>query len=154
MQYFDSYRHRRSYLGTRAVTEAIGARGSIGLPEQERDGSLASWINDGVNIIFAGNNFSAAYHLRILREFLGNDVCLCVVSKSGETMETKAAFASSKRRWRQSTAKKKLKNVFMSLRARAALCAGKQKQRDTKYLILAKMWAADIRCLQRRDCFR
>ncbi len=85
-----------SYLGTRAVTEAIGARGSIGLPEQERDGSLASWINDGVNIIFAGNNFSAAYHLRILREFLGNDVCLCVVSKSGETMETKAAFAMLK----------------------------------------------------------
>ncbi|MCI8631607.1 MAG: glucose-6-phosphate isomerase [Firmicutes bacterium] len=85
-----------SYLGTRAVTEAVGARGSIGLPAKEADGTLASWIKDGVHLIFAGNNLSASYHLRILRELLGNDVCLCVVSKSGETTETKAAFAMLK----------------------------------------------------------
>ncbi len=85
-----------SYLGTSAVTEADGARGSIGLPAKEADGTLASWIKDGVHLIFAGNNLSASYHLRILRELLGNDVCLCVVSKSGETTETKAAFAMLK----------------------------------------------------------
>ncbi len=47
----------------------------------------------GVRIVFAGNNISGTYHKRILRDMENEDVCLCVISKSGSTTEIKVAFS-------------------------------------------------------------
>lgn len=47
----------------------------------------------GVRVMFAGNNISGTYHKRILRAMENEDVCLCVVSKSGSTTEIKVAFS-------------------------------------------------------------
>ncbi len=43
-------------------------------------------------LYFAGCNMSATYHARIMKAVKNDDVCLIVVSKSGTTMETSAAF--------------------------------------------------------------
>ncbi len=43
-------------------------------------------------IYFAGWNLSAVYHASLLNKLTNEDVCVCVVSKSGTTMETAAAF--------------------------------------------------------------
>lgn len=65
-----------SYLGARAVTEA-----------------LAHTATGGVEVRFAGNNMSAAYHSEILADAEKREVCLCVISKSGTTTEPSMAFA-------------------------------------------------------------
>lgn len=65
-----------SYLGARAVTEA-----------------LAHTATGGVELLFAGNNMSAAYHSEVLARAQERDVCLCVISKSGTTAEPSMAFA-------------------------------------------------------------
>lgn len=65
-----------SYLGTAAVIEALGGS-KTGCPE----------------ILFAGNNLSGCYHARFKEVIENNDVCLCVVSKSGGTMESRLAFS-------------------------------------------------------------
>lgn len=46
-----------------------------------------------VEIIFAGYNFSARYVREILRRMEGKEVSLCVISKSGTTMETLTAYS-------------------------------------------------------------
>ncbi len=65
-----------SYLGTAAILDALG--GSKGAcPE----------------VMYAGNNMSG-YYLAQFKEVIENkDVCLCVVSKSGGTMESRLAFS-------------------------------------------------------------
>lgn len=65
-----------SYLGTAAVLEALGGN-KLGCPE----------------ILYAGNNMSGYYHNRFKEIIKRNDVCLCVVSKSGGTMESRLAFS-------------------------------------------------------------
>ena len=65
-----------SYLGTAAILEALGGRRE-GCPE----------------VVFAGNNLSGAYHRRLLKHIAGKEICLCVVSKSGKTMESQIAFS-------------------------------------------------------------
>ena len=65
-----------SYLGTAAILEALGGRRE-GCPE----------------VVFAGNNLSGAYHSRLLKHIAGKEICLCVVSKSGKTMESQIAFS-------------------------------------------------------------
>ena len=47
----------------------------------------------GPEVLFAGNNLSGTYHAGILKRLSEEDVCLCVISKSGETIETRAAFS-------------------------------------------------------------
>lgn len=65
-----------SYLGTAAVLEALGGS-KPGCPE----------------VLYAGNNMSG-YYLADFRSVIEeNDVCLCVVSKSGGTMESRLAFS-------------------------------------------------------------
>ena len=65
-----------SYLGTAAVIDALGGSKS-GCPD----------------VLFAGNNLSGNYHAQFKKIVDENDVCLCVVSKSGGTMESRIAFS-------------------------------------------------------------
>lgn len=65
-----------SYLGTAAVLDALGGS-KPGCPE----------------VVYAGNNMSG-YYLAGLKDVVENsEVCLCVVSKSGGTMESRLAFS-------------------------------------------------------------
>lgn len=65
-----------SYLGTAAVIEALGGS-KPGCPE----------------ILYAGNNMSGHYLADFKKVVEDNEVCLCVVSKSGGTMESRLAFS-------------------------------------------------------------
>lgn len=65
-----------SYLGTAAVLSALGGS-KEGCPE----------------ILYAGNNMSGYYLAKFRKVVEENDVCLCVVSKSGGTMESRLAFS-------------------------------------------------------------
>lgn len=64
-----------SYLGTEAVFSALGGR-RAGYPD----------------LVFAGNSLSGEYHSRLIRSLEGRNFCICVVSKSGTTMESRLAF--------------------------------------------------------------
>ncbi len=63
-----------SYLGAKAAIDALGK------------------ASDAPEVKFAGINLSATYHARLLEEMTAKEVCLCVISKSGTTVETTAAF--------------------------------------------------------------
>lgn len=63
-----------SYLGAKAAIDALE-----GEP-------------DAPQVKFAGINLSAVYHDKLLKEMASQDVCLCVISKSGTTVETTATF--------------------------------------------------------------
>lgn len=63
-----------SYLGTAAVAEALEAQ--RGCPQ----------------LVYAGHNLSGNYLDKIVKLVQRKETCLCVVSKSGNTMETRIAF--------------------------------------------------------------
>ncbi|MDO4745588.1 MAG: glucose-6-phosphate isomerase, partial [Bacillota bacterium] len=63
-----------SYMSAKAAIEA--------LPKTE----------DGIDVRFAGINFSSPYHRELMDEMSRKETVLCVVSKSGNTMEIRAAF--------------------------------------------------------------
>lgn len=63
-----------SYLGAKAAIDALG-RGP-----------------DAPEVKFAGINLSAAYHSKLLLKLQKKETCLCVISKSGTTVETTATF--------------------------------------------------------------
>ena len=65
-----------SYLGTAAIIDALGGS-KPGYPE----------------VLYAGNNMSGLYHAQFKEVIDNHDVCLCVVSKSGGTMESRLAFS-------------------------------------------------------------
>ncbi|MBQ0017901.1 MAG: glucose-6-phosphate isomerase [Clostridiales bacterium] len=65
-----------SYLGAAAIVDALGGS-APGCPE----------------ILFAGNTLSGNYHADFGPIVRDNDVCICVVSKSGGTMESRLAFS-------------------------------------------------------------
>lgn len=65
-----------SYLGTAAILEALGGK-KDGYPE----------------LVFAGNNISGTYLNDVVKKMDKANPYLCVVSKSGNTMETKIAFS-------------------------------------------------------------
>lgn len=64
-----------SYLGTAAIRDALAEN------------------LDGIDLYFAGNNLSGTYLSRILEVIDNNEVSVCVVSKSGTTMETLIAWS-------------------------------------------------------------
>ena len=64
-----------SYLGARAVIEALGGRGS-----------------DDMEVIYAGHTLDEAYYRRLLRSLEDEDFCVVVISKSGTTTEPAIAF--------------------------------------------------------------
>ncbi len=63
-----------SYLGSRAVLEALGA--GPGTPE----------------ILFAGTSLGGGALQQVIRRLVGRDFRLCVISKSGTTLEPAVAF--------------------------------------------------------------
>lgn len=63
-----------SYMSAKAAIEA--------LPKAE----------DGIDVRFAGINFCSPYHRELMNEMSRKETVLCVVSKSGNTMEIRAAF--------------------------------------------------------------
>lgn len=63
-----------SYLGAKAAIDVLPKE--PGYPE----------------VKFAGINLSAAYHAGLLEEMQRKEVCICVISKSGTTVETTATF--------------------------------------------------------------
>lgn len=68
-----------SYMGAKAAIEALvpgdpAARG------------------DGIDVRFAGINFCSSYHKQLMAEAARKETVLCVISKSGNTLEIKAAF--------------------------------------------------------------
>lgn len=65
-----------SFLGAKAMIDALG-------------GSREGWPE----VAFAGFHMSAAYHRRLLRRMEKEQVCLCVISKSGRTVEPFLAYA-------------------------------------------------------------
>ncbi len=70
-----------SYLGARAAYELLS-------------GSFAHLRKEGApRLFFAGQNISAAYHRELLEVLQDEEVCLCVISKSGTTAEPSIAFA-------------------------------------------------------------
>lgn len=65
-----------SYLGAKAVIDALnGSR------------------EDCPEIVFAGFNMSAAYLDKVVKRMMREDVCLCVISKSGTTVEPLLSYS-------------------------------------------------------------
>lgn len=65
-----------SYLGAAAAIDALGGS-AHGCPE----------------VLFAGNTLSGRYHAEFGPLIRDNEVCICIVSKSGGTMESRIAFS-------------------------------------------------------------
>lgn len=69
-----------SYLGTAAIFEATGGK-KEGYPE----------------LVFSGNTLNSAEMITALDIIKNKETCLCVVSKSGNTMETRIAYGILKK---------------------------------------------------------
>lgn len=91
-----------SYLGARAAIEAL---------------AVPHWMKRDCDttmprIYYAGYNFSGAYHKALIHELNEKDICFCVISKSGTTTESCAAYALMKdlmvRRYGAAEAKKRI----------------------------------------------
>ena len=77
-----------SYLGARAVLEALGQEGR---PEAAGDGASAA--TTGVpRILFAGTGLCSAALARLLEQVRDRELRLCIISKSGTTLEPAVAF--------------------------------------------------------------
>ncbi|MBR6700133.1 MAG: glucose-6-phosphate isomerase [Firmicutes bacterium] len=73
-----------SYLGAKACIEMMSHSFSAVIKEKKRRTPL---------ILFAGQNISPSYHSELMEAVKDNNVCLCVISKSGTTAEPNIAFA-------------------------------------------------------------
>ena len=70
-----------SYLGARACIDMLG-------------NTFHNQVKSDIpKIYYAGHNMSSAYYLELLKVLEGEDVTVCVISKSGTTIETSVAFA-------------------------------------------------------------
>ncbi len=77
-----------SYLGARAVIEALANNFSLGMRKDERKGPA---------VVFAGYNLSGSYHADLFDFLAGKDVVVNVISKSGTTTEPAVAFRMFKK---------------------------------------------------------
>jgi glucose-6-phosphate isomerase len=82
-----------SYLGARAALDFIGGglRGA-GAPSPNAATGADRVSPDGVRILFAGFNLSAAYHRALIGQLEGKDFSIVQISKSGSTVEPAMAF--------------------------------------------------------------
>ncbi len=83
-----------SYLGAKAVIQALSPRGSLSRPEENASGGA------GTEIRFAGHHLSGTYLQDLLDDLEGLSVYVNVISKSGTTLEPAIAFRIV-RRWMQ-----------------------------------------------------
>lgn len=84
-----------SYLGSRAAVEMLHS----GSPE----------------IYFAGNNFSGTYIQSIIHKIKNKDFSLCVISKSGTTLETAIAFRVFREMLEKKYGKAEAKNRIVAI---------------------------------------
>lgn len=70
-----------SYLGTRACLDMLGNTFHNQMP------------GENPKIYYAGHNMSSAYYADLLQVLEGEEVSVCVISKSGTTIETSVAFS-------------------------------------------------------------
>ena len=73
-----------SYLGARAAIQAV-----VG-PDEVRGTNVPSFTYPKVR--FAGQNLSATYLREVLETVRTKETCICVISKSGDTLEPNIAF--------------------------------------------------------------
>ncbi len=92
-----------SYLGARAVIEALGNNFGLGLSKEARKGPA---------VVFAGYNLSGTYHAELFDYLADKDVVVNVISKSGTTTEPAVAFRLFKQyiesRYGQAEAKERI----------------------------------------------
>ncbi len=83
-----------SYLGARAVLDALGAGGAGDKDTGGGDagGAAVSGRGDPPAILFAGNGLCSTALHHLLQQLRGRDFRLCVISKSGTTLEPALAF--------------------------------------------------------------
>jgi glucose-6-phosphate isomerase len=72
-----------SYLGARAIIDALSHSFSDLLPKEKRKSP---------HILYVGNNLSSNYIMELLEVIRGREVALNVISKSGKTIETSVSF--------------------------------------------------------------
>lgn len=72
-----------SYLGARAVIDALTHSFSDLLPREKRRAP---------HILYVGNNLNSNYIMELLEIIKGRDISLNVISKSGKTIETSISF--------------------------------------------------------------
>lgn len=103
-----------SYLGARAVIEALTGTFYNNLPEAERETP---------EIYFAGNNISSTYLAQLLKVIGDRDFAVNVISKSGTTTEPAIAFRVFKELVENKYGKEEAKNrIFVTTdKARGAL---------------------------------
>ena len=108
-----------SYLGARAVIEAIG-------------NSFAWLVNDGKNptILFAGNNIGEDYLAELTEYLKGKKFGVINISKSGTTTETALTFRLLKKQCEAQMGKEEAKNVIVAVtdakKGAARTCADKE----------------------------
>ncbi len=95
-----------SYLGTRAIYEALGGgnedlfnpEGVVsgpqggGLGPEKEDEKSSDFVEFNRKILFAGHNLSETYMRQLLRTLRDKNFALIVISKSGTTLEPAIAF--------------------------------------------------------------
>ena len=75
-----------SFLGAKAGIEAL-------MPQIENARNSMGENYPFVDVVFAGNNLSAFALSKFVKMVQDEDVMLCVISKSGDTLEVKVAFS-------------------------------------------------------------
>ena len=109
-----------SYLGARAALEMI----------------KGLYPDDGVEVIFIGNTFSASYISQVLKHIEDREVVLNVISKSGTTTETSISFRIFKQ-WMENRYGADAKNRIIATtdKARGTLKALADKEGYDTYVI-------------------
>ena len=112
-----------SYLGSRAVIEALG-------------NSLSQLIQDKKNpqILFAGHNISEDYLFELTEYLKGKKLGIINISKSGTTTETALAFRLLKKQCEDQRGKDVARKVIVAItdakRGAARVCADKEGYRS------------------------
>lgn len=99
-----------SYLGARAVIDALSDNFSNLLSRSERNAPL---------VIFAGNNISEDYHAELLQALENFDYSIIVISKSGTTTEPAIAFRLLKTHIEGEYGKQEAKNRIVAVTDKA-----------------------------------
>jgi glucose-6-phosphate isomerase len=81
-----------SYLGARAACDFIGGGLGYGGAGGSASNAGDDGAGNGVEILFAGCNLSAAYHRALFKRLEGKDFSIVQISKSGGTVEPAMSF--------------------------------------------------------------
>ncbi|NLK72010.1 MAG: glucose-6-phosphate isomerase [Clostridiales bacterium] len=93
-----------SYLGARAAIEMLGSSFNNLLDKENRKAP---------QIFFAGHNISGTYHKELLEFVQDKEISICVISKSGNTMEPNIAFSVFKELLEKKYGSKSADHIFV-----------------------------------------